>query len=192
MRADNTIWTVGQRGRYKTNMARFTLRDAEKTISFIDDDIVSEYLIAACATEPGDIEELLLAVEPHHRGITARVMQGLLLFDVEAAARTDVSRGTRFKTWHPESSTVEVIDQVTDRIATGREDGGVLCVDLERRDITGYGGVAAPLATRGTLRLPSSSGTRQYISFVLGEPWVVDLTFSEQEEREETEDALYA
>lgn len=62
-------------------MARFTIRDSEKTVSFAGEARLAPYLIAACATEPATLEDLLLAVEQYRGGTTARVMHGLLAFD---------------------------------------------------------------------------------------------------------------
>ena len=74
-------------------MARFTIRDSEKTVSFAGEARLAPYLIVACATEPATLEDLLLAVEQYSGGTTARVMHGLLAFDATLCGGEEPSSG---------------------------------------------------------------------------------------------------
>jgi hypothetical protein len=173
-------------------MLRYTLHDSEKTISFIDDESLTQCFIAACTSEPETIEELLVAVEPYYSGITARVMQGLLMFDAELSGRgDDQTDGGKDELWQPTAPTIEVVDETTATIAAIAEEDGILTIDLERRDIAGE--VANEnVTTHGTITLSGPSSIHQKVAFVLSERWSVDLQSIEQSPNHATKGASYA
>jgi hypothetical protein len=66
---------------------RVTVVDARRVVGFVCQDDTVPRLLAACCSNPGTLEELLLATEAFRRGITRAVFDGLIDFD-RAVARS--------------------------------------------------------------------------------------------------------
>lgn len=177
-------------------MARFTICDAEKTVSFVGDPGLGRYLVAACAADPAALEDLLVAVEPYYAGMASFVMQGLLAFDAAmdgVPARlspVDADDALPFDE-QPALAVVEVVDGPTARLAQAPEDDGLLWIDLDRSTIRGWVDAADPIAAWGSIDLPAHTGSQRNLAFVLGRQWTVALE-STAGRRYAREEDLYA
>lgn len=60
---------------------RFTVIDPRGRVSFIANCDALEALVAACATQPRSLEQLLAAAEPFAGALADRVLSGLAVFD---------------------------------------------------------------------------------------------------------------
>jgi hypothetical protein len=60
---------------------RFTIVDAEGTISFVGDGFLMLPLVAACATNPRSLAEMLARVDQIDRRLRDRILAGLAIFD---------------------------------------------------------------------------------------------------------------
>ena len=60
---------------------RFTIVDASGTISFVGDGFLMLPLVAACASNPGSLVEMLARVDQIDRRLRNRILAGLLIFD---------------------------------------------------------------------------------------------------------------
>jgi hypothetical protein len=161
-------------------VVRFTIHDTEKTVSFVGEERLARYLVAACAVEPAALEELLVAAEPYAPGTTAFVMHGLLRFDAQHAPKHaaawphDEEPGTDVL-HQSDTEVVEVVDGETAELARTPEDGGLLSIDLEERRISGWVAAEEPIAAWGTLDLSAHDPGRHSLVFALGGRWVVTL-----------------
>lgn len=156
-------------------MVRCTVQDHEKTVSFLGDMRLARCLVASCATEPRLLEDVLIAAEPYYEGATARIMQDLIQFDatidsIERAGLDSESLSRLFHVTRP--STVDVIDDVTRRIAARAENEGILMIDLPAHHVSGRIASDQPIALRGRLDV-EKMGVRQEITYVLNDTWTV-------------------
>lgn len=60
---------------------RFTIVDGSGTISFVDDGFLMLPLVAACATNPGTLPQMLKRVDDIDRRLRNRILHGLAIFD---------------------------------------------------------------------------------------------------------------
>ncbi len=65
----------------ETRLVRLTIVDRTKVVSLAGDVLLARQMVAACAANPNNLEELLMATEPLRPGITRQVVNGLLEFD---------------------------------------------------------------------------------------------------------------
>jgi len=144
---------------------RFTIHDSEKTVSFTGDAELAAHLVAACASEPDLLEDLLLAAERFSPGIVRRVMKELLAADKAIEAGVDPSLYDAF----------EVVDETTARRAmkSGRE--GNVNIDLVRHAITGSTNIRSSLGARGSVRVRLDEGLERETVYALSQNWTVDL-----------------
>jgi hypothetical protein len=148
-------------------MIRVTTCDTEKTISFPADEGLAHSLVAACTSEPTNVEELLLAVEPFVPGTTARVMDDLLDFDAYREWRPGISSDAPDRSALPH--TFEVVDGLTRAMARQPDDGGILRLDLVNRNIEGDLSSPHLLASTGTV---SALGDRdRHTAYALDQNW---------------------
>jgi hypothetical protein len=159
-------------------MVRFTIRDMEKTVSFGEDAGLAQALVAACASEPELLEDLLPAVEPYAPGTAGRVITGLLAFDQIAEdglpAPTGQPVADEAGTWGAPPA-FEVFDPRSERLARTPDDEGLVCIDLKGRSISGQMAAPRPIAARGTLEHRAPGGALRRMAFVLSDRWAIDV-----------------
>ncbi len=159
-------------------MVRFTIRDMEKTVSFGEDAELTQALVAACASEPELLEDLLPAVEPYAPGTAGRVMTGLLAFDQVAEdgppALTEQGVADEAGTWRTPRA-FEVFDPRSEQLARTPDDEGLVCIDLKGRSISGQVAAPRPIAVRGTLEHRAPGGALRRLAFVLSDRWAIDV-----------------
>lgn len=159
-------------------MARFTIHDVEKTVSFGADAQLAQALVAACTVEPALLEDVLPIVEPYAVGTTERVMAGLLEFDRIAGEGV----GAPDEWDHLDDLlAVEVVDPRTDRLARTPDAEGLVRIDLSRQSISGYLTTPGIVAAHGTLTPPMTGGTQRRMAFVLSDRWTVNVDTVEQD-----------
>ncbi len=159
-------------------MVRFTIRDMEKTVSFGEDAGLTQALVAACASEPELLEDLLPAVEPYAPGTAGRVMTGLLAFDQVAEdgspAFPEQDAADDVGTWRP-SRAFEVFDPRSEWLARTPDDEGLVCIDLRGRSISGQVAAPSPIVARGMLEHRAPSGALRRLAFVLSDRWEINV-----------------
>src|SRR5579884_794519 len=106
-------------------MVRYTVKDHDKTISFLDDQDLAPRLVAACAADPNLLEDLLMATEPFQPGIVATVTHALLRYD--SALRTQATL--------PLFAAFEVADRASCAMAELPDRDGLVVIDLPARTI---------------------------------------------------------
>ncbi len=158
-------------------MARFTIHDVEKTVSFGADAQFAQALVAACTAEPTLLEDVLPIVEPYAVGTTERVMTGLLEFDRIAGEGSGAP-----DEWENlnDLPAIEVVDPRTDRLARTPDNEGLVCIDLARQSISGHLVAPTTIVARGTLTPPMVGRAQRRMAFVLSDRWTVDVDMVEQ------------
>lgn len=159
-------------------MVRFTIRDTEKTVSFGEDARLAQALVAACASEPELLEDLLPAVEPYVPGTAGRVITSLLAFDqVAEDGPQDVPEqdGDDGADILLESPTFEVIDPRSEQLSRTPDDEGLVYIDLQGRSISGQVVASSPIAVRGTLERRVPGGAPRRMAFVLSDRWMINV-----------------
>ena len=159
-------------------MVRFTIRDTEKTVSFGEDAALTQALVAACASEPELLEDLLPAVEAYAPGTAGRVMTGLLAFDQVAEDGapdlTEQDAADDVGTWRP-SRAFEVFDPRSEQLARTPDDEGLVYIDLRGRRISGQVAASSPILARGSLPHRAPGGALRRMAFVLSDRWAIDV-----------------
>ncbi|MGI8968299.1 MAG: hypothetical protein ACR2GA_04255 [Chloroflexota bacterium] len=64
-----------------THEMRFTIVDPQGTISFVGDGFLLLPLVAACASNPGTLRDMLTEADKIDRRLRNRILSGLLVFD---------------------------------------------------------------------------------------------------------------
>lgn len=149
-------------------MLRITLRDGEQTISFSEGLETARRLVAACASRPESIGELLIAAEVFERGIAARLMDELMTFDKglqrEGAAFTSraLDGGGAF----------QVVDAATEEAALAPLGEGLVLVDIPAQRIGHSAGIE--LAAEGEVGARDDTGlSERRITYVLPKEWAL-------------------
>jgi hypothetical protein len=158
-------------------LIRVTIVDGTKTITMPADTLLTRQIVAACASDPESLEDLLLAAEPLRPGLTQQVINALLRFDQVSQARPK----TGMLMLDPASAVFEAIDPGLEELSMQGLPGGLTIFDLEEKMIY----CAAPsLASAGQVLkredvLPvveKGQPTRKTITYSLDKSWkVLDL-----------------
>lgn len=146
-------------------MLRYTIHDSEKTVSFTGGPELASQLVAACASEPALLEELLLATERFSPGIVRRVMNQLLAADKAIEAGVDPSLYDAF----------EVVDETTARRAMRAGRDGNVNIDLVRHAIIGTISGDSALGARGSVSVRLNDGLERETVYALSQDWTVDV-----------------
>lgn len=146
-------------------MLRYTIHDPEKTVSFTGGAELASHLVAACASEPALLEDLLLATERFSPGIVRRVMNQLLAADKAIEAGVDASLYDAF----------EVVDETTARRAMKAGRDGNVNIDLVRHAITGSTRAGSSLSARGSVSVRLDDGLERETVYALSQDWIVDV-----------------
>lgn len=144
---------------------RYTIHDPEKTVSFTGEPELASYLVAACASEPVLVEDLLLATECFSPGIVRRVVNQLLAADQAIEAGVDPSLYDAF----------EVVDETTARRAMKSGRDGNVNIDLVRHVITGTISTGSSLDPRGSVSVRLNDGLERETVYALSQEWTVDV-----------------
>ena len=150
---------------WELEVLRYTIRDSEKTVSFTGAPTLAPYLVAACASEPVLLEDLLLATERFSPGIVRQVMNQLLAADKAMEAGVDPSLYDAF----------EVVDETTARRAMKSGHDGNLNIDLVQHAISGSTRAGAPFRARGSVSMRLNGGLERETVYALSQDWTVDV-----------------
>lgn len=154
---------------------RFTIVDARGTISFIDDGFVMLPLVAACATNPGSLTEMLARVDQIDRRLKERVLSGLALFDEHnvdeniqairyALAATDDGNEPVFR----------VVDAVTRERSLRPTRTGLIIFNLKDRRIVQMLNHFYAVERSGEVHLHNGRRySRRMVSYSLPEAWSI-------------------
>src|SRR5947209_16847253 len=93
---------------------RFTIVDHRGTVSFVDDGFLLLPLVAACASNPGSLREMLARADEIDRRVRVRVLNELAVFDEHnVEGNYDAIRSTLQTVDKTEEPAFRVVDDVT-------------------------------------------------------------------------------
>jgi hypothetical protein len=149
-------------------MIRISLHDPHQTISFLASEATARRLVAACASRPDTIGELLVAAEVFEPGIATTIMADLMAFDkaIErhgpAYAAGAAAQGRPF----------QVVDDATAATARTPAGGALLLIDVAARRIHPSPTLAIP--REGELLAQDDSPTPRRITYTLPREWAIE------------------
>jgi hypothetical protein len=145
---------------------RITLRDGDQTISFVEGPQTARRLVAACASRPTTIGELLVAAEVFERGIAARLMGDLMAFD-KGLQREGPAFANRALAG---SAAFQVVDAATEEAALAPREDGLVLVDIPAQRIHHTPTIA--LSAEGEVAARDREGlSERRITYVLPNEW---------------------
>lgn len=156
---------------------RITVIDRSKIVTMPGDTLLTRQLVAACASDPETLEDMLLAAEPLRPGITRRIINALLRFD--RTMRSDPKIGAL--RLDPTRDVFEVLNNRLRTLAFQGLPGGLALYDLKEKII--YSAAPSLYLEGSELKredeLPvveNGQLTRKTITYSLDKNWrVVDL-----------------
>jgi hypothetical protein len=127
------------------NLLRMTVIDRAGGVSFVTHGEALPSLLRACATNPGDLDELLVRAEPYYGGLRERVANGLAMFDERNAPGNYAAIHASLRQARPEESPLfRIVDDVTrEESLRPVKAGAVLFNLIDRRIITLQNGYQA-------------------------------------------------
>jgi hypothetical protein len=155
---------------------RVTIHDDQQTVSFMAGQDLALRLVAGCAVNPLNLEELLLATEVYQRGISARLMGDLMEFDKgwlrqgEAYLKDAFEPGTEAAT---QPVAFQVVDDLTETAAHEPSEGGLLVIDLFEHRIRITGDLEVPVEGQ-VLVHTGERLTEQAITYILPKRWEIE------------------
>lgn len=118
------------------NLMRFTLVDAQGSVSFLHDGAALPALVAVCSTNPDTIEQLLTLTEPLYQPLREYVSSGLAVFDEHNAYGNYEAIHAALKHCPPKELPVfRVVDEATRRASVEPINAGVIVFNLVRKRI---------------------------------------------------------
>ncbi len=120
------------------NLLRMTIIDRDGAVSFIAHGEALPALLKACATNPGDMDELLARSEPYYQGLHERVVNGIAMFDERnSAGHYDAIHAALERARPDESPLFRVVDDVTREASLQPVKAGAVIFNLiDRRIVT--------------------------------------------------------
>lgn len=154
---------------------RFTIVDPEGTISFVDDGFLMLPLVAACASNPQSLREMLARVDQIDRRLKERILAGLAVFDEhnvednynaihDALAAPDRDREPVFR----------VVDDITRERSLEPTRTGLIIFNLKDRRIVQVVNLFYAVERSGEVHLHNGQRySRRTISYNLPESWSI-------------------
>lgn len=154
---------------------RYTVVDHESTVSFIGPDRVLQPLVAACATGPASVVELLDHVALYVGDLRERVLSGLAVFDEHNARDNTRWIHAAFDLCKPEEVPVfRVLDSRTRDMSLSPVWAGAVVFNLKSRRIVQIQNTYAAIQRKGQLRvLEGQTPTTRVERYELGPEWTV-------------------
>ena len=136
------------------DVMRFTVIDPRGRVSFIAPCSALEALVAACASQPRTIEQLLAAAEPFAGDLADRVLSGIAVFD-------EHNSPTNYRWIHaaldycpPQQTPVfRVVDPRTEELSLTPVRAGVVVFNLVAKRIVQIQNTYAEIRRRGRVRV---------------------------------------
>ncbi len=156
-------------------LMRFTIVDADSTVSFVAPDRTLHALVGGCATEPATISELLDETSLFAPGVRDRVASGLAVFD-EHNSRGNVRWiHAAFDYCKPEDMPVfRVLDDRTRQVSLSLAWSGVVVFNLTAKRIVQIHNTYADVRRKGRLRImEGATPTNRVRRYELPPEWTV-------------------
>ena len=118
------------------NLMRFTIVDAQGSVSFLGDGAALPALVAACSRNPETIEEFLAVTEKYYQPLREYVLNGLAVFDEHNANGNYAAIHSALEYCPPaEMPVFRVVDEATRRASVEPIKAGVIVFNLAGKRI---------------------------------------------------------
>ena len=118
------------------NLMRMTVIDRKGGVSFVTHGEALPALLKACATDPGDLDELLERAEPYYHGLRERIENGLVMFDERNTSDNHEAIVSALEHARPEESPLfRIVDDVTREASLRPVKAGAVVINLIDRRI---------------------------------------------------------
>ena len=156
-------------------LMRFTVVDDRSTVSFIGPDRALHALVAACATGPASIEDLLERVAPFASELRDRVLSGLAVFDEHNSRDNLRWIHAAFDYCKSEEVPVfRVLDDRTREVSLSPVWAGAVVFNLKSRRIVQIQNTYSAIKRKGRLRVLEGAAPNNRIHrYELGPEWTV-------------------
>ena len=139
------------------DVMRFTIIDAGGGVSFVAPCRTMEALVAACASEPSNLEELLASAARFVPGVEERVLSGLAVFDEHNSRSNPQSIHAAFELLRPADLPVfRVIDDRTRQASLQPARAGVIVFNLLSKRIVQIHNTYTEIKREGRIRFARS------------------------------------
>ena len=156
-------------------LMRFTIVDAQSTISFIGPDRALQALVAACADAPATIEELLDRAAPYTADLRERVLSGLAVFDEHVTPENARWIHAAFDYCKREEvPAFRVVDDRTREISLSPVWAGAVVFNLQAKRIVQIQNTYGEIKRKGRLRIMEGARpTNRIRRYELPADWTV-------------------
>jgi hypothetical protein len=158
-------------------LVRVTIQDARQTISFLAEQATLLGLIAGCSINPADISELLIASDIYQRGLVAKLMADLMIFD-KALHRQGadfihqaISQAEREE--QPLEMAFQVIDEITQNEAFQARHSQLAIIDLTAHTIRKSPGLEILAEDEVRIQIDGAESNR-LVRYILPQGWVIE------------------
>ncbi len=155
------------------NVIRCTVIDERGAVSFIAHADALPALVAACATNPSSLEELLDRADPYYRTLKDYVLSGLAVFDEHntsdefSSIREELERRPPYQ--HP---VFRVVDEVTREVSLQPVKAGAVVFNLRDKRIIQIINTYREIRRTGMARVFDGEGfTGRVFRYRLPEEW---------------------
>jgi len=162
------------RSRPKRERLRYTIVDERGAVSFVGDSFYVQPLVAACATGPRTLDELLDATDPIDKRIREHVLNGLAVFDEMNSEENLTSIRAQLSLLEGEDGPViRVLDTVTRAESNRPTRTGFMIFNLIEKRIVQGQNLFADIA-RGEAHIHNGRNySRRTVSYQLPQSWTV-------------------
>ncbi len=152
---------------------RFTVIDPRGRVSFVAPCHTLEALVAACASQPRTLEQLLAAAEPFVGSLAERVTSGLAVFDEHNSPSNVRWIHAAFDYCPPhETPTFRVLDPRTEELSLTPVRAGVVVFNLVAKRIVQIQNTYSEIRRKGRVRvLRNNEPTDRVHRYELPEDW---------------------
>ena len=157
------------------NLIRCTIVDRQGAVSFVAHGDALPALVAACAADPTDLEELLEMSEPYYRNLGEYVNAGLTVFDeLNVPGRYGAIHDTLRRTPPHEQPVFRVVDSVTREASLRPVKAGAIIFNLRAKRIVQLMNSYREIRRNGHARIFDGSGyTETVFSYRLPKEWAL-------------------
>jgi hypothetical protein len=142
---------------------RYTVVDPRGRVSFVGPCSALEALVAACASQPRTLQQLLDAAEPFVGELTDRILSGLAVFDEHNSPTNYAAVHSALDFFAPHETPVfRVVDPRTDEISLTPVRAGVVVFNLVAKRIVQIQNTYSEIRRRGRVRLLRSERVHRY------------------------------
>jgi hypothetical protein len=154
---------------------RFTIVDHNGTVSFVGDGFFMLPLVAACASNPRSLAEMLARVDQIDRRLRDRILIGLAVFDEHNVDGDNAAIHRELEKRDPEQEPVfRVVDDITRQRSLEPTRTGLLIFNLKDRRIVQMLNHFYAVERDGEVHLHNGDNySRRTVSYKLPETWSI-------------------